>query len=462
MTDEHLPAGTDALVVGGGFPEVYAAELSANAALRAEVRQRAAAGMPVVAECAGLLWLGADLDGHPQCGVLPASARMTGRLTLGYREAVAVTSSPLAAAGTTIRAHEFHRTVSEPASDATPAWRLTDGRVQGWATDRLLASYLHVHWAGLPAAAPRLLAAAQAARDAAPQVPGAAACDAPSPGPRAAACDTPSPGPRAAACDTPSPGPRAAACDTPSPGPRAAACDTPSPGPRAAACDTPSPGPRAAACDTPSPGARTAACDATRSRPLARTQPATAPPTPNPVNPAPASPAQAPPTRTPAHTSPMPPASAALAPLPNVMGGPLVTLEQHQSSNDHAACSGTGPTGTTMGVTPATRAAARDTTRSRPSAPTHPVPPTPNATSPAPTPPGQAPPTRTPDHTSPARPAPAALPNVVVVAPTSLERRGSNNHDVAGHTAETAATAASATPATQTAPDTRDARGESP
>ena len=122
--------------------------------------------MPVVAECAGLLWLGADLDGHPQCGVLPASARMTGKLTLGYREAVAVTSSPLAAAGTTIRAHEFHRTVSEPASDATPAWRLTDGRVQGWATDRLLASYLHVHWAGLPAAAPRLLAAAQAAQPA--------------------------------------------------------------------------------------------------------------------------------------------------------------------------------------------------------------------------------------------------------------------------------------------------------
>ena len=387
-----------------------------------------------------------------QCGVLPASARMTGKLTLGYREAVAVTSSPLAAAGTTIRAHEFHRTVSEPASDATPAWRLTDGRVQGWATDRLLASYLHVHWAGLPAAAPRLLAAAQAARDAAPRGPGAAACD------------TPSPGPRAAACDTPSPGARAAGRDTPSPGARAAGRDTPSPGARAAGRDTPSPGARAAGRDTPSPGARTAACDATRSRPLARTEPATAPPTPNAVNPAPASPAQAPPTRTPAHTSPMPPASAALAPLPNVMGGPLVTLEQHQSSNDHAACSGTGPTGTTMGVTPATRAAARDTTRSRPSAPTHPVPPTPNATSPAPTPPGQAPPTRTPDHTSPARPAPtapAALPNVVVVAPTSLERRGSNNHDVAGRNPGTAATAPSATPATRTAPTTRDARRES-
>ncbi|MGH3410372.1 MAG: cobyrinate a,c-diamide synthase, partial [Streptosporangiaceae bacterium] len=89
MADEHLPAGCDALVAGGGFPEVYAAELTANSQLRAEVSQRASAGMPIVAECAGLLWLGADLDGHQQCGVLPAAARMTGRLTLGYREAVA-------------------------------------------------------------------------------------------------------------------------------------------------------------------------------------------------------------------------------------------------------------------------------------------------------------------------------------------------------------------------------------
>ena len=326
--------------------------------------------MPVVAECAGLLWLGATSTAIRSAGCCPPRARMTGKLTLGYREAVAVTSSPLAAAGTTIRAHEFHRTVSEPGHGDSPAWRLRRRPPQGWASRPLLASYLHVHWAGLPAAAPRLLAAAQAARDAAPQGPGAAACDTPSP--------------------------------SPVPPLRRP--------PRAAACDTPSPGARAAACDTPSPGARTAACDATRSRPLARTQPATAPPTPNAVNPAPASPAQAPPTRTPAHTSPMPPASAALAPLPNVMGGPLVTLEQHQSSNDHAACSGTGPTGTTMGVTPATRAAARDTTRSRPSAPTHPVPPTPNATSPTPIPPGQAPPTRTPDHTSPARPAPSPPP----------------------------------------------------
>jgi cobyrinic acid a,c-diamide synthase len=181
MTAEWLPAGTDALVIGGGFPQVYVEDLAANAALRGEVTQRAASGMPVVAECAGLLWLGASLDGREQCGVLPATARMTGRLTLGYRQAVALTDSPLAAAGTAIRAHEFHRTVSEPAAGPAPAWQLADGSLHGWATPRLLASYLHLHWAGLPAAAPRLVAAARAAQPAQPRAPRSG----PTPTPRA-------------------------------------------------------------------------------------------------------------------------------------------------------------------------------------------------------------------------------------------------------------------------------------
>ena len=165
MTAERLPAGTDALVAGGGFPEVYVEDLTANIALRAEIRDRVAGGMPVVAECAGLLWLGADLDGREQCGVLPARARMTGRLTLGYREAVALRPSPLVPAGATVRAHEFHRTVSEPPGGSRPAWRLADGSEQGWAGDRMLASYLHLHWAGIPGAAARLVATARAARD---------------------------------------------------------------------------------------------------------------------------------------------------------------------------------------------------------------------------------------------------------------------------------------------------------
>jgi cobyrinic acid a,c-diamide synthase len=164
VTARELPAGTDALIAGGGFPELYADALAANVTLRADVAARVAAGLPVIAECAGLLWLGQALDGRPQCAALPAVATMTSKLTLGYREAVALTSTPLAAAGTSVRAHEFHRTASVPGHGTSPAWRLPDGSRQGWATRTLVASYLHVHWAGLPDVAGRLVAAALRSR----------------------------------------------------------------------------------------------------------------------------------------------------------------------------------------------------------------------------------------------------------------------------------------------------------
>jgi len=160
LATERLPEGTAALVAGGGFPEVHADALAANEGLREEVRSRAAAGMPVVAECAGLLWLGASLDARPQCGVVPAHARMTGTLSLGYREATALRDNSLFAAGTRVRAHEFHRTVSEPAHGGEPAWQVADGSLSGWAGPGLLASYLHVHWAGTPQVATRLVQAA--------------------------------------------------------------------------------------------------------------------------------------------------------------------------------------------------------------------------------------------------------------------------------------------------------------
>jgi len=166
LVSEHLPEGTDALVVGGGFPQVYLDQLAGNTALRQQLRERAGAGMPVVAECAGLLWLGESLDGRDQCGVLPARARMTGRLHLGYHEATALHDTPLAAAGTQVRGHEFHRTVSDPPHGDRPAWKLADGNSHGWASPTLLASYLHLHWAGVPGAAERLVRTARAARSA--------------------------------------------------------------------------------------------------------------------------------------------------------------------------------------------------------------------------------------------------------------------------------------------------------
>ncbi|MFE9572296.1 cobyrinate a,c-diamide synthase [Streptomyces sp. NPDC006692] len=157
LRDEQLPPGTSGLVIGGGFPEVYAAELSANERLRKAVAELARSGAPVAAECAGLLYLARSLDGQPMCGVLDADARMSGRLTLGYREAVAVRDNSLAVAGTRLRGHEFHRTVIEPGAGATPAWGLVhpERRVEGFVQGGVHASYLHTHWAARPEVARR-------------------------------------------------------------------------------------------------------------------------------------------------------------------------------------------------------------------------------------------------------------------------------------------------------------------
>ncbi|MFE6962518.1 cobyrinate a,c-diamide synthase [Streptomyces sp. NPDC057696] len=162
LRDEQLPVGTSALVIGGGFPEVYVSELSANEPLRKAVGELARSGAPVVAECAGLLYLARSLDGQPMCGVLDADARMSERLTLGYRDAVAVSDSVPVANGTRVRGHEFHRTVVEPGAGATPAWGITrpERRVEGFVQGGVHASYLHVHWASVPQAARRIVAQA--------------------------------------------------------------------------------------------------------------------------------------------------------------------------------------------------------------------------------------------------------------------------------------------------------------
>jgi cobyrinic acid a,c-diamide synthase len=159
LRDEDLPEGTAGLILGGGFPELHAAGLSANGRLRDRVAALAARGAPVAAECAGLLYLARTLDDRPMCGVLDVRATMTPKLTLGYRQAVAVTDSVLARAGDVVRGHEFHRTAAVPAAGDQPAWQVGPGAVEGHVAGSVVASYLHTHWAGHPAAAARFAAA---------------------------------------------------------------------------------------------------------------------------------------------------------------------------------------------------------------------------------------------------------------------------------------------------------------
>ncbi|MGV9753342.1 cobyrinate a,c-diamide synthase [Nocardia farcinica] len=161
---DELPTGTAGLVLPGGFPEEHAAALAANTPLLAEVRERAAAGLPIHAECAGLLYLTRSLDGHALAGVVDAEAEFGPRLTLGYREAVALADSPLWQAGERVRGHEFHRTRLTTAVVDRPAWGWRDpaGATvrEGLLTRRVHASYLHTHPAGNPSATVRFVAAA--------------------------------------------------------------------------------------------------------------------------------------------------------------------------------------------------------------------------------------------------------------------------------------------------------------
>ncbi|HWF52324.1 MAG TPA: cobyrinate a,c-diamide synthase [Solirubrobacteraceae bacterium] len=170
-TDEALPEGAGALVLAGGFPEVFGSELEANAALRAQVAAFAAAGRPILAECGGLLFLLDGLDGHEMCGVLPGRATMSRRLTLGYREAVAATATPWLEAGERVRGHEFHYSQVTRSDEGTgAAWTLSargTERTEGFVAGAVQASYLHVHWAAHPELAWRFARAASAARAAA-------------------------------------------------------------------------------------------------------------------------------------------------------------------------------------------------------------------------------------------------------------------------------------------------------
>jgi cobyrinic acid a,c-diamide synthase len=167
LRDTALPPGTAALVLPGGFPEQHAAELSANAPLRAAVAAFARSGGVVQAECGGLLYLARELDGQPMCGVLPGAATMGPALALGYRDAVAAADSIAWRAGERVTGHEFHRTRLDPAAGAEPAWHWRDGAgtpvTEGFSTGRVHASYLHTHPAAHPAGVARVVAAAAGA-----------------------------------------------------------------------------------------------------------------------------------------------------------------------------------------------------------------------------------------------------------------------------------------------------------
>ena len=168
MRDAALPEGTQGLYACGGFPEIFAAELSANETLMADVKAKLASGMPAWAECGGLLWLARSLDGHRLCGVVAADATLGTSVTVGYRTAVVKRASPIAPVGAVLRGHEHHYSTLHPEGTAFELAGRAGTRLEGWASPTLIATYLHQHLGGDPAPAERFVACAASANSAPP------------------------------------------------------------------------------------------------------------------------------------------------------------------------------------------------------------------------------------------------------------------------------------------------------
>lgn len=160
LEDPQLPAGCNALYVGGGFPEVFVPALAENRRLLVDVGRAVAHGLVTWAECGGLLWLCQTLDRVPMVGAIPAHGRMTESLTIGYRTAITRVASPFGPAGLSLKGHEFHRSVIEPAGEGLGlAGRFGEGKA-GYSSPTFFATYLHQHIASTPELAESFVATA--------------------------------------------------------------------------------------------------------------------------------------------------------------------------------------------------------------------------------------------------------------------------------------------------------------
>ncbi len=170
LRDESLPEGIGGIYLGGGYPELYSEQLTANESLCRALREAVADGLPTFAECGGLMVLTESitvLDGttYPMLGVIPGHSRMRDRLRMGYRCVTARTDTLLLKQGDTTRGHEFHYSdwVDYPA-DLPHAYTIAprtgeDPRPDGYAKGHVLASYVHLHFGANAALAPNFVQA---------------------------------------------------------------------------------------------------------------------------------------------------------------------------------------------------------------------------------------------------------------------------------------------------------------
>lgn len=166
LNDGLLP-DCDGAIFGGGFPELFAKELSENNSMKNSISEAAGRGMPIYAECGGFMYLTRKVvitsgEKFAMAGIVPYSCRMNDKLQrVGYVEGKSLSDNVLAAAGSVMKGHEFHFSSAYADSPALrPAFRFTKQRngelyEGGYASKNVLASYMHVHFAGNRQAARR-------------------------------------------------------------------------------------------------------------------------------------------------------------------------------------------------------------------------------------------------------------------------------------------------------------------
>ncbi len=157
LQDAALPEDIGGLYLPGGYPELYAAQLAANTAMRSAAKTAVESGLPTVAECGGFLYLGQSLEGtdgkpYPMAGVLPGQGVKVGRLVrFGYATLTAHADSMLFAAGERLPIHEFHHWDSTAnGTDFTAAKSNGRSWACGFANAHLYAGFPHLYWAGTP------------------------------------------------------------------------------------------------------------------------------------------------------------------------------------------------------------------------------------------------------------------------------------------------------------------------
>jgi cobyrinic acid a,c-diamide synthase len=171
LSDRELPPDLDGIYLGGGYPEVFARELTDNAGMREAVKAFGRNGGVVYAECGGFMYVSESLrdkDGRafPMAGLLPVEVRMLDRLkSLGYREVTLTESTPLGPAGLTVRGHEFHYSeVIVDGHDSPSVYQVSGRRpgaadTKGYLSGSVLASYVHLHFGSQPDLACNLVTA---------------------------------------------------------------------------------------------------------------------------------------------------------------------------------------------------------------------------------------------------------------------------------------------------------------